>query len=84
MNKPIYEIFAKGVQVTVWSNENTEKGTKFLSIKVKERYTDKQGLKHDREFFNMDSIPLLISALNRMYADFSTMITTDDRNINKN
>ena len=80
MNRPIYEVYAKGVEVTVWEQE-TEAGHKFYNVKVKDRYTDKQGIKRNRDFFTMDSLPKLITALQKVYVEFNTLITTDNRKL---
>lgn len=75
--QPIFKTFAKGVQVLVWKNEKpyTKDGitrtiTSF-NCKPENTYLDRQGIRKESLFFEIDKLPLLIASLQKVYNEFS-------------
>jgi len=90
MAKVIYEVFAKGVEATVWENEakahnklGEEYIKKFLSVNLKQIYKVK-GVSKRKESFDFDSIPNIITALNKINEKFNVMVTTDNTELKDN
>jgi len=76
-NKPIFKAFAKGVQVLTWKNEKpiTKNGVTNILIdykcKPENTYINKQGIRVNSDYFEIEKIPQLILSLQKTYEEFT-------------